>query len=287
MSPRLDAHAHFFFPGYVGKLPENCRRQSPDEITLYQAYAERHEIAQVLAIGYEGDAWAKGNNKYLADTTARYPWVRPMAFVSEPSKLTVGQLATWQNSQFVGIVFYLFTDAAAAELNQVSSEVWDWLIQHGWLISVNSKGDLWNYWDPILSDNPGLHLLIAHLGLPPAATTPPPLEEARATLAPVLRLATHPSVYVKFSGFYALASPGYAYPHTAAFPYAQVVTEAYSTKRILWASDFSPALESVSFAQTVEVLRAMPWLNEADLTLIYHDNLAQLLAAIDERKPQP
>ena len=55
--------------------------------------------------------------------------------------------------------------------------------------------------------------------------------------------------------------------------------------RILWASDFSPALEFVSFPQTVEVLTAMSWLTVADHTAIYHDNLAHLLATTDERNP--
>jgi L-fuconolactonase len=114
-----------------------------------------------------------------------------------------------------------------------------------------------------------------------------PIEEARTALAPVLKLASFPSTYVKFSGFYALAMPDYAFPHRASFPYAQAVSEAYGSRRILWASDFSPALESVSFAQTVAVLEAMSWLTPEDLAAIYHDNLAQLLATIDERNSQP
>ncbi|MCC6456564.1 MAG: amidohydrolase family protein [Caldilineaceae bacterium] len=287
MSPRLDAHAHFFYPGYVGKLPENCRRQSPDEITLYQAHAQHHEIAQVLAIGYEGDAWASGNNQYLAELTAQLPFVRPLAFVAEPSKLTVAQLSIWQSQHFVGITLYLFTDEAVAQLGEVADDVWRWLEEHAWLISVNSKDDLWTHWEPILNHHPALHLLVAHLGLPPATETPLPIEDARTALAPVLRLASFPSTYVKFSGFYALASPDYAFPHRAAFPYAQAVTEAFGTRRILWASDFSPALESVSFSQTVAVLQAMSWLTEEALNAIYHDNLARLLAKIEERNSLP
>jgi L-fuconolactonase len=287
MSPRLDAHAHFFFPGFVELLPENCRRQSPDEITLYQAHAQRHEIAQVLAIGYEGDAWANGNNAYLATVVSQHPWVRPIAFVSNPAQLSVDQLTTWQTQQFVGITFYIFSAEAAAQLSQVADEVWQWLEEHAWLISVNSTGELWTSWEPVLTQHPQLRLLIAHLGIPPATATTLSMEKARAALSPVLRLAAFPQTYVKFSGFYALAVPGYAYPHSASFPYAQAITKMYGTARILWASDFSPALEYVSFPQTVEVLSAMSWLSPAELTAIYHDNLAQLLLTLDERNPKP
>jgi L-fuconolactonase len=286
MSPRLDAHAHFFFPGFVGQLPENCRRQSPDEITLYQAHAQRHEIEQVLAVGYEEEPWAHGNNAYLASLAARYPWLRPVAYVGDPTQLTVAQLSSWQAQHFVGISLYVFNDEAAQALSHVNDEVWQWLAEQAWLISVNSRGDLWAAWKPILDRHPEVRLLIAHLGLPPALATAPDLDVARATLAPVLRLAAFPNVHVKFSGFYGISQPDYAFPHSTAWPYAQVVAEAYGTTRLIWGSDFSPALEAVSFPQTVEVLNAMPWLTAHDLTAIYYDNLARLFTAIEERKVQ-
>jgi L-fuconolactonase len=287
MSPRLDAHAHFFFPGYVDLLPESCRRQSPDEITLYQALAQRHEIEHVLAVGYEGAPWASGNNQYISGLASQHAWVRPLAFVTDPAALTMPQLATWRSQRFVGISLYLFTPDAVAMLAKVPGEIWKWLIDHAWLLSVNSTGEFWTAWEAVLAQHPGLRILIAHLGQPPAVTTAPRVDEARAAMTPVLRLAFFPSVYVKFSGFYALAEPGHAYPHSAALPYAQVTTEAFGAERIVWASDFSPALEYVSFPQTIDVLSTMSWLTSADLDAIYRGNLARLLTTIDERNLVP
>jgi len=287
MSPRIDAHAHFFFPGYVEQLPESCRRQEPDEVTLYQAYCQQHEISQVLAVGFEGEAWATGNNDYLAGLAARFSWLRPVAFVADPSRLTVAQLVTWQRQRFVGISLYIMTPDAAAMLAQVSADVWQWMVDKAWLISVNSTGELWSSWLEVLTSNPESRILIAHLGIPPVVTSAPLLDEAATALLAVTQLATFPFTYVKFSGFYALASPSYAYPHTASWPYAEVITKSFGTKRILWASDFSPALEHVSFPQTVEVLTAMPWLTKADLSAIFYDNLSGLLQVTDERIPTP
>jgi L-fuconolactonase len=199
----------------------------------------------------------------------------------------VAQLETWQAQRFVGISLYLFTAEATTTLAQVSDEVWRWLSDQAWLISVNSTGEHWTSWLPVLAKYPALRLLIAHLGIPPAATIAPSMDEARAALASVIALARFPHITVKFSGFYAFSIPGHAYPHSAAWPYAQVISETFGNSRIVWASDFSPALEFVSFPQTVDVLAGMPWLTESDLQAIYHDNLAQLLAAVDERKPKP
>jgi L-fuconolactonase len=287
MSPRLDAHAHLFFPGYVNRLPESCRRQLPDEITMYQAHAQEHEIAQVLAVGYEGAAWAVGNNQYIASLAQERSWLRPIAHVNDASQLTRDQLSAWNHQNFVGISLHIFSTVQAETLSRVSTEVWQWLSENSWMISINSSGEYWRSWEPILSLHPELTLLIAHLGLPPATQAPLPPDKARSSLKSVLQLASFANVHVKFSGFYALAQPEHAYPHVAAWPYAQAITETFGTTRIVWGSDFSPALEVVSFPQTVEVLNAMAWLTAADLTAIYHDNLAALLKVIEQRKSQP
>jgi predicted TIM-barrel fold metal-dependent hydrolase len=284
---RLDAHAHFFYPGFAERLPNSTRRLLPDEITLYHALADQHEIDAVLAIGYEGQPWALGNNAYIAHLAEQHAWVRPLAFVREPATLTVAQLQDWQQQRFVGITFYCFTPAEVAALARVDAAVWQWLADHAWLISVNSNGEAWNVWQRILSNHPALTLLIAHLGLPPALREAPQRAEAEITLQPVLQLARFANVHVKFSGFYALAEPSHAYPHAASWPYAQAITDAFGASRILWASDFSPALEHVSFPQTVDLLEKLSWLTPDDLNAIYHDNLARLLTQFAERNPTP
>ena len=119
MSPRLDAHAHFFSPGYARRLPDDCRRIAPDEITLYTALAAHHDISQVLAVGFEGAQWASGNNAYLAQLAPDHPWVRPVAFVTHPDELTTAQLTQWQTQGFVGLSLYLLDDAISSTLSQV------------------------------------------------------------------------------------------------------------------------------------------------------------------------
>jgi predicted TIM-barrel fold metal-dependent hydrolase len=285
MSARLDAHSHFFYPGFVGRLPASCRRERPDEITLYSVYAQEYNIAEVLAIGYEGEQWAAGNNNYLAQLQLQHSWVRPIAFVADPSTLTIQQLNEWQAQGFVGISIYIFSPDSAALLQQTPDDCWKWLVDQAWLLSINSSGEQWSAWHPILARHPALRLLIAHLGLPPAAAPNLSLEEARAPLGFVRELAAYPHTYVKYSGFYALAHPTYEYPHAPAWPYAEVIKESFGASRILWASDFSPALEHVSFGQTVAVLDHLSFLSSDERTAIMHDNLATLLAEIAERKP--
>ena len=284
MSPRLDAHAHYFAPGYVDLLPASCRRRAPDEITLYRALAARHDISQVLAIGYEGESWAAGNNAYLAALAAEHAWLRPVAYITSPADLTVAQLAAWQTAGFVGVSFFLMDESAAAVLPAVAPDVWQWLAAQRWLVSVNSRGARWADWQAELEAAPDLRLLVAHLGLPPAVSAAPDPSIAAAALATVTALAVHANVYVKLSGLYALSQPGHDYPHRAAWPYIAELARTFGSRRLLWASDFSPALEVVSFPQTVDVIAATGLFDEAALRRIHGENLARLLAAVNTKE---
>lgn len=280
MPVRADAHLHFFQPGYVALLPESCRRVQPDEVTLYEGLAQQYGVASVLAIGYEGESWAAGNNGYLAQLAASHPWLRPVAFVSDPASLTIPALERWQQEHFVGLSFYIFSEPLLAAVNSIPAEVWTWLAQHRWLISINSRGEHWAGWQPVLERQPDLRLLVSHLGLPPAVEQPPAEVAARQALAPVLALAQFPQVRVKLSGFYALTQPGYAYPHQAAWPYVEALLTAFGSARLLWGSDFSPSLEWLSFPQTFSLFAAMPFLDAAGLERIEGGNLLALLAEV-------
>jgi L-fuconolactonase len=279
---RADAHLHFFSPGYAAALPESCRRVQPDEITLYAALARQHDITQVLAVGYEGQAWAAGNNRYLAELAAAQDWIRPVAFVGDPAGLGIAMLERLARERFVGLSLYLFEDAALGALARVPPDAWAWLEQRRWLISVNSRGERWAAWLPILERHSNLRLLVSHLGLPPVAERPPDSDAARGALGPVLDLARFASVRVKLSGFYALAAPGYDYPHRAAWPYAAALLDAFGAQRLLWGSDFSPSLEWLSFPQTFGLFAEMPFLSAADRRQIEGRNLLDLLAEIEQ-----
>ena len=82
---------------------------------------------------------------------------------------------------------------------------------------------------------------------------------------------------VKISGLYAISDPAHGYPHDAAAPFLEILFERFGVGRCCWGSDFSPALDFVSFAQTADI----PWLtrlSSADIERVMGGNLLQLLA---------
>ncbi len=177
----------------------------------------------------------------------------------------------------MGLSFYLPDERQVSTLKFVVDDVWNWLEQHLWLISVNSKGAHWSAWGPILERFPNLRVLISHLGLPATVCSAPSRELARSRLTEVISLAAFPGVRIKLSGFYAIAQPGYAYPHLAAWPYVISILEVFGSNRLLWGSDFSPSFEHLSFQQTFSLFDEMPFLTDADREKILGGNLLSLL----------
>jgi L-fuconolactonase len=280
MWPRADSHIHLFKPGYSRLLPPSCRRIAPDELTLYRTLAAQHHIGQALVIGYEGEPWALGNNGYISHLAHFYPWIRPVAYVEFPERLDVATLQAFAQRRFVGISLYIFHPNAARNIASTPHEVWEWIVAHRWLVSVNSRGDLWDVWSSILEKYPGLRLLISHMGLPPQVSQPPAPKELDPLLSPVLALADYPGVHVKLSCFYAIAQPDYAFPHRPAWPYIARLVAAFGLHRLIWGSDFAPCLESVSFPQAVAILKSTMLFSDIELSEIEGRNLLALLDSV-------
>lgn len=249
-------------------------------MTLYGVIAEQHDIAQALIVGYEGGEWARDNNAYLQEIAPNVPWMRPLAFIHDPSRLDRASLEQLRSRSFVGISLYLHTDDDVAALKHVPDSVWDWFIEQRWLISVNSQGEQWRPWRVVLECYPELRVLISHLGLPKAFASAPSIETGEAELSSVRSLAVYPGVHVKLSGFYALTLPEHDYPHQAAWPYVEILRRDFGVNRLLWGSDFSPSLERLSFPQTLDLFAKMSFLTDQDRQNIEGENLLALLKSI-------
>lgn len=281
MPDRADAHIHLFARGFQGESFAGRPGVTLDEAACYASLAQEHNIRHALVVGYEADPWAKGNNAYLAGLARQHDWVRPVAYVNPATPPTVEQLNAWRTQRFVGVSFYVFDEAVVEALHAMPEAVWHWLEGHRWLISVNAREEHWRAWRPVLERHPKLRLMIAHLGLPPAVSSPPTPTQAEAALASVLDLAAFDHVHIKLSGFYALTDPGYDYPHEAAWPFVQTVVDRFGVARCLWGSDFSPHLGQVSFPQTLGVLTRVPFLNHDDRIRLEGANLLARLAEVE------
>lgn len=251
-SPLADAHLHIFSRGF----PDASGRPvlgADLEINAYAARRRDHGIAAGLVIGYEAGGIDPDNNRFIRSLASTHPWMATLAFVDPHGGARPEAIGGLLDDGHLGIVLYVPDAGTAAAVAAWPEATWRDLDARGAIVSLNATPDGTPGLRETIARYPGCRFLFSHLGLPGRYPGPPSMEEAGARIAALLDLAAFDNVMVKISGLYAVSDPAHAYPHAAAAPFIALLLERFGSTRCLWASDFSPALEVVSFPQTVSI----------------------------------
>lgn len=274
-APLADSHLHLFSRGFPGRYGRSVLGHD-SEIEAYEALRHAHDIAAGLVVGYEGDGIDPDNNHHISTLAANRPWLATLAYADSRKPLGADAIERWIAAGHVGIAVYLPDSAASESVASWPRAVWNSLERRRAIVSLNAQPPQIESFAPVVEAHPGCSFLFSHLGLPGRYPSPPTPGEAADCLRPLLRLADASQAMVKVSGLYAVSDPAHAYPHAAAAPFIDLLLERFGAERCLWGSDFSPALDFVSFAQTVSI----PWLDrlsEADRERVMGGNLLRLL----------
>jgi len=268
-----DAHIHFFRRGFPGPYGASLLR--PD-IEAYELLRAVHDIAAALIVGYEGLGIDPGNNAYIRELAATRPWMATVGHIDDIAAAGEATVETLIAAGHAGIALYA-PDAVTARLVAARpAGFWKVLDRANAIISLNARPEAIAELGPVVAAAPNCRFVFSHVGLPGPHPSVPSRAAAEARIAPLLALAPMPNVFVKVSGLYAISVPEHAYPHEAARPFIDAVLDRFGARRCLWASDFPPALDLVSFAQTVD----NPLLGElapAERDAVMGGNLLRLL----------
>ena len=121
--------------------------------------------------------------------------------------------------------------------------------------------------------HPNTQLVIDHLGLAQPFQPPPP-EQPFADLPDVLALAALDNVAIKVSGACTLSH--------APFPYDDIweplgqIFRAFGFERCLWGTDWTRAVELLTYEQGVEAFRVTDQLTESEREVLMGGSLARL-----------
>jgi len=268
-----DAHMHLFSTGYPGRYGALFPRGR--ELEIYQAIRSVHDIGQALVVGYEAEAWARGNNRYIAGLARENPWMVPLAFSPAATSPSERQIAQWWQEGFCGVSLYLSERVDLEGVLSWSDEAFAALNERRAILSINVPLKHLKRLLPFASRFSEARILLSHLGLPGPVRKKVSAVSACKRLSPLLALAELPQVGVKVSAFYACND----YPHHALRPILAAVEQRFGPNRLYWGSDFSPALDFVSFAQSLDAARfLLP--PTGPLSRILGDNLAAVLARV-------
>lgn len=268
-----DAHLHLFrrgFPGMYG------RSLLAPEVVVYESLRKAHAIKAGLVVGYEGEGIDPDNNAFIRSLAADRPWMATAAYVDAQAARSPDRVAALFDDGHVGVALYISDAAGARAIAAWPAATWRALDQRCAIVSLNAAPEFVSTFAAVAEQSQRCTFLVSHMGLPGSYRVPPGAPAAAERLGPLLRMASLPNVMVKLSAPYAISDPAHAYPHEAARPFVDVILDRFGPERCLWGSDFSPALDHVSFAQTV----ANPWLDrlgDADRAAVMGANLLLLL----------
>jgi L-fuconolactonase len=269
-----DAHIHLFRHGYRrAGLPSLLGDR---ELESYEALRKIHGIELALAIGYEAEGIDPDNNAYIRQLSASRSWLQTLAYVdprAAPNAHAVGALLDQGHR---GLALYVTDAARALALLQWPREVWQALAARRAIVSFNAPPEAIVLLKRLVASFASVSFLFSHLGLPGKIDQGAPRDAIQDRLQPLLALAALPNAHVKISGHYATSEPEHAYPHRGAYHAIHCIIEAFGSSRCLWASDFAPALEFVSFPQTIH-WPGFEELTDADRQAILRGNLVRLL----------
>jgi L-fuconolactonase len=237
---------------------------------MYESFRREHHIDTALVIGYEGDADYCGNNEHVARLAEQHEWIVPVAFTPTDAPIV-------PSKPFVGIAVYLSSAADARRFAEWPRELARALASEQMIVSVNAAPDMLVLGRDGFRALDGCLVLISHLGEPGAYESPPSPERTSSTLEPLLSLSDLLHVGVKLSGLYALSNPAHDYPHAVARPFIERIADAFGTERLYWGSDFSPALDYVSFAQTIAAVSDLSW-SDSERAAIMGGNLRTVVS---------
>ena len=272
--PTADAHLHLFaegFGGVTGSSPAGG-----DETAVYEQLRRHHGIERSLVLGYEGEPRYVGNSDFVLSQARTRPWMAPLAYLPVAPAPTPATLRELLGRGAVGFALYPATPGEGRALSDWPPAAFAEVRRQRALVSINADPQTTAQMARIGEELDGCAVLFSHLGSPRRFPRPPRLSAAREHLAPLLVLAAHGNINVKFSGLYAVSAPDHDFPHSAAKPFVDVVLEAFGPSRLLWGSDFAPALDFVSFAQLADS-RLLSGCTRAEIDGVMGGNLLRLL----------
>ncbi|MBL8580297.1 MAG: amidohydrolase family protein [Mesorhizobium sp.] len=272
----VDSHLHLFRNGYGHFATQPSPLEGLSDIEAYERLRETHDIGAGLVVSYEAEGIDPSNNAYVRDLAASRPWIHSVAYLSPSSAPSGEHIADLLAAGHSGIALYLPDEASVKSLDAWPSENWRVLSEANAIVSFNARPEAIRHLGQLIDQSDTCQFLFSHLGLPGRHETAPSLEQAADRLSPLLNLATYPNVAVKISGLYAVDPVA---PHVTAQPFIELLLEHFGGANLHWGSDFSPALDYVSFAQTMDLV-CLSAIEDSERALILGESLAAKLANV-------
>jgi predicted TIM-barrel fold metal-dependent hydrolase len=260
--PTIDSQVHAYERNHPGR-PWAATLTGPPSATGDEM------VAAMDAVGVDGAILVSPFTMYRYDASyavavqaahpGRFALVKP---VDPADPGVAGTIAAWKRQPGAVAIRIMLSDDITDDPGILG--VLDAAARHSFPVNFLCKGRL-DQMAGLAARKPGTVLVADHLGLAQPFHPPVPAEPW-AELPQLLALAKHDNVVVKVSGAGTLSH--------APFPYADIreplerVFDAFGLERCMWGTDWTRAVELLSYQQGVEAFRQDNWLSEGDRAML-------------------
>ena len=259
----VDAQVHLWTaPRPDWQWVPGMKPQMPEPFTIEKLVPMMDE-AGVDRVVVVPPSWPGDRNDYGLEAARRYPsrfGVMGRIPLRDPKSAAL--LPTWRNQPGMLGVRVTFLGNDAAMLTDGTAD-WFWpAAEKAGLPVMFLASELGSYFSRVAERNPGLHLIVDHMGL---SLSMQAVREGKfdGPISSTLALAKYPNVSVKLS-----SAPTYSlepYPYRDMTPHIKRLFEAYGPRRCYWGTDITNAFGKATYRQRItHFTETLDFLSEDD-----------------------
>jgi predicted TIM-barrel fold metal-dependent hydrolase len=270
----IDTHMHAWsldLKRYPAKPPEpNVKPQSEEgsaERYIQEMKQDKVDLAVLVSPRQYG--W---DNRYIVDCIRRYPRLfvgHGLIDPHDPDNAKVLEREVRRNG-LAGMRLSPIYHPKEQWLNAKENHaLWRKAGDLGAVFNVFLAAPQCSQLEDMVQRFPNVKIVVDHLGRPEIIARPPWAEDVS-----LLRLASYPNVWVKFTELYT-ASKTKVYPYKDVQPFGQAVYDAFGPKRLLFGTGMVATTRRIPLADELRLVREdIPYFTAADKPLILGRNAA-------------
>jgi L-fuconolactonase len=257
----IDVQVHCYERNHAGR-PWHAVLAGPPEVTgpdMIKAMDEVGVDGALLISVYTMYRW---DASYAVSVRNQFPdrfaLIKPVDSNDPKVGETIEEWAKMDGTVAVRIMFTpeVSTDPAHPGINKVLATAG----RCGMPVNLMARGRLEQVAE-LAKRNPNTTLVIDHLGLEQPFHPPAP-KEPWVELPKLLALAPHENIVVKISGACTLSHEPFPYKDIRA-PVGKIL-ETFGLDRCMWGTDWTRAVNLLTYRQGVDAFRARDWLSDGD-----------------------
>ena len=271
--PTIDVQVHCYERDHPGR-PWHAVLAGPPEVTGPDMIKAMDEVGVDGALLISVYTMYKWDASYAVSVHKQFPnrfaLIKPVDSNDPKVGETIEEWAKMDGTVAVRIMFTpeVSTDPAHPGINKVLATAGKCDLP----VNLMARGRL-DQVAELAKRHPDTTLVIDHLGLEQPMKPPAP-QQPWVELPKLLALSTHKNIVVKISGACTLSHEPFPYKDIRK-PVDQILN-TFGLDRCMWGTDWTRAVNLLTFKQGVDAFRAKDWLSDSDRATLMGGSLSKI-----------